>query len=139
MSNQPNVFADQATFMRACGQTTQDWNENQFNMYLSLIREEAMELFEAVEENNRTEIFDALLDLIVVTVGAGLSAGFPMAAGWQEVMTSNMSKVDPQTGKVLRRDDGKIMKGESYHPPRLDVVLRQAEESNDQIQPGKET
>lgn len=123
MSNQPNVFADQATFMRACGQTTQDWNENQFRMYLTLIREEAMELFEAVEENNRTEIFDALLDLIVVTVGAGLSAGFPMAAGWGEVMRSNMEKIDQETGMVKRREDGKILKPENWQPPKLADLL----------------
>lgn len=135
MTKIPSVFADQARFMQACGQTTQGWNENQFNMYLSLIQEEVAELFEAVNDNNRTEIFDAILDIVVVTIGAGLSAGFPMAAGWQEVMASNMSKVDSKTGKVLRRADGKIMKGESYHPPRLDFVLRQAEEGNDQIQP----
>lgn len=123
MSNQPNVFADQATFMRACGQTTQDWNENQFNMYLSLIREEAIELFEAVEENNRTEIFDALLDLIVVTVGAGLSAGFPMAGGWAEVMRSNMEKIDTLTGMVKRREDGKILKPDNWQPPKLADLL----------------
>ena len=135
MSDSDSVFANQARFMKACGQTTQSWNEDQFVLYLELIREESAELFKAAETNNRTEIFDGLLDLIVVAIGAGLSAGFPMAAGWQEVMASNMSKVDPKTGKVLRRDDGKIMKGESYHPPRLDFVLRQAEEGNDQIQP----
>ena len=123
MSNQPNVFADQATFMRACGQTTQDWNENQFRMYLTLIREEAMELFEAVEENNRTEIFDALLDLIVVTVGAGLSAGFPMADGWAEVMRSNMEKIDTLTGMVKRREDGKILKPDNWQPPKLADLL----------------
>ena len=135
MDKNINVFADQSRFMQACGQTTQDWNEDQFILYLELIREESAELFKAAETNNRTEIFDGLLDLVVVAIGAGLSAGFPMAEGWKEVMASNMSKVDLKTGKVLRRDDGKIMKGESYHPPRLDFVLRQAEEDNDQIQP----
>ncbi len=118
-----NVFADQATFMRACGQTTQGWNEDQFRMYLTLIQEEFAELCEAVDESNRTEIFDALLDLIVVTIGAGLSAGFPMAAGWQEVMTSNLGKIDTVTGMVLRREDGKILKGPNWQPPKLADLL----------------
>lgn len=118
-----NVFADQATFMRACGQTTQGWNEDQFVLYLELIREESAELFKAAETNNRTEIFDGLLDLIVVAIGAGLSAGFPMADGWKEVMRSNMDKIDPVTGFVLRRADGKILKSKDWQPPKLADLL----------------
>lgn len=118
-----NVFADQATFMRACGQTTQGWNEDQFMLYLELIREESAELFKAAETNNRTEIFDGLLDLIVVAIGAGLSAGFPMADGWKEVMRSNMDKIDPVTGFVLRRADGKILKSKDWQPPKLADLL----------------
>lgn len=117
------VFADQATFMRACGQTTQGWNEDQFVLYLELIREEAMELFKAAETNNRTEIFDGLLDLIVVAIGAGLSAGFPMADGWKEVIRSNMDKIDPDTGFVLRREDGKVLKPKDWQPPKLADLL----------------
>lgn len=123
MSDSDSVFANQARFMQACGQTTQDWNENQLLMYLTLIQEEFAELCEAVDENNRAEIFDALLDLIVVTIGAGLSAGFPMAAGWQEVMASNLGKIDPETGMVLRREDGKILKGPNWQPPKLADLL----------------
>jgi predicted HAD superfamily Cof-like phosphohydrolase len=118
-----NVFADQATFMRACGQTTQGWNEDQFVLYLELIREESAELFKAAETNNRTEIFDGLLDLIVVAIGAGLSAGFPMSDGWKEVMRSNMDKIDPVTGFVLRRADGKILKSKDWQPPKLADLL----------------
>lgn len=118
-----NVFADQATFMRACGQTTQGWNEDQFVLYLELIREESAELFKAAETNNRTEIFDGLLDLIVVAIGAGLSAGFPMADGWKEVMRSNMDKIDPDTGFVLRRADGKVLKPKDWQPPKLADLL----------------
>ena len=123
MSDSDSVFADQATFMRACGQTTQGWNEDQFVLYLELIHEEALELFNAVEDKNRTEIFDGLLDLIVVAIGAGLSAGFPMAEGWKEVIRSNMDKIDPETGIVLRREDGKILKGPNWQPPKLADLL----------------
>lgn len=123
MSVLDSVFANQARFMQACGQTTQDWNENQFVLYLELIREEAVELFNAAEANNHTEIFDGLLDLIVVAIGAGLSAGFPMAEGWKEVMRSNMDKIDPVTGYVLRREDGKILKGPNWQPPKLADLL----------------
>ena len=118
-----NVFADQATFMRACGQTTQDFNEDQFVLYLELIREEAGELFQAAGADNRAEIFDGLLDLIVVAIGAGLSAGFPMPDGWKEVMRSNMDKIDPDTGFVLRRADGKVLKPKDWQPPKLADLL----------------
>lgn len=118
-----SVFDDQAKFMTACGQTVNENNPDQFELYLNLIREEATELFDAVGTNRKSEMFDALLDIIVVCIGAGLSAGFPMQKGWDEVIRSNMSKVDPITGKVLRRSDGKIIKGESYRPPNLESLI----------------
>ena len=123
MTKIPSVFADQARFMQACGQTTKGWNEKQFNLYLNLIKEEMLELLEAVESNNRTETFDALLDIMVVTIGAGLSAGMPMAEGWDEVIRSNMDKIDAKTGMVLRREDGKILKPKDWQPPKLADLL----------------
>ena len=98
-----NVFEDQARFMLACGQTVGERNPEQLDLYLKLIREEATELFDAVSLDNKEEIFDAILDIIVVCVGAGLSAGFPMKEGWKEVIRSNMDKVDPKTCYVRRR------------------------------------
>lgn len=118
-----SVFDDQAKFMMACGQTVGQNNPEQFSLYLNLISEEVRELAEAAEANDAVEIFDALLDIIVVCIGAGHSLGLPMQAGWEEVVRSNMSKVDPATGKVLRREDGKIMKGPYYQAPDLASVL----------------
>lgn len=118
-----DIFRDQCKFMQACDQTTGFWNAQQFELYLKLIREEATELFDAVAQDDRTAIFDALLDLIVVSVGAGLSAGFPMANGWKEVIRSNMAKVDPETGMVRRRSDGKILKPEGWQPPNLKDLI----------------
>jgi predicted HAD superfamily Cof-like phosphohydrolase len=118
-----NVFEDQAGFMKACDQTVGQGNADQFTLYLNLIEEEVTELFEALEDGDRVGVFDALLDIIVVCVGAGHSAGFPMQAGWVEVMRSNMAKVDPETGTVRRREDGKILKPEGWTPPALDSLL----------------
>ena len=119
-----NVFVDQLKFMRACDQSTAYWNAQQFELYLKLIREEATELFDAVAQDNKAEMFDALLDLMVVCIGAGLSAGFPMASGWAEVIRSNMEKIDPETGMVRRRSDGKILKPEGWQPPKLAELLK---------------
>lgn len=115
-----SVFHDQAAFMRACGQTTTVHNPEQATLYRKLMDEEADEFRLA---DNETEQFDAILDMLVVTIGYGLSRGWPMVEGWNEVMRSNFAKVDPQTGKVIRREDGKILKPVGWTKPDLDQVL----------------
>ena len=113
-----NVFKDQEKFMKACGQTTDQFNENQFKLYVKLIEEECRELAVAIENNDKVEILDALEDIMVVTAGAIHSAGFDGEGGWKEVMRSNFSKVG-KDGKVRKRDDGKILKPLTYSPPDL--------------------
>lgn len=124
MRQQPqSVFHDQAFFMRACGQTTTDINPAQSVMYRALIEEEMRELKVAELQADEVEEFDAVLDLLVVLIGYGLSRGWPMLAGWEEVMRSNMAKIDPKTGTVTKRADGKILKPESWTPPALADVI----------------
>lgn len=118
-----SVFDDQAKFMTACDQTVGKENFRQFELYLDLIQEELGELLEAVDDSDNVEVFDALLDIIVVCIGAGHSLGLPMQAGWEEVVRSNMAKIDPTTGLVRRREDGKILKPEGWTPPQLDKLL----------------
>ena len=118
-----SAFDDQAKFMMACGQTVGQENFGQFELYLNLIQEELGELMEAVEDSDHVEVFDALLDIIVVCIGAGHSLGLPMQAGWEEVVRSNMAKVDPATGFVRKREDGKILKPEGWTPPQLDKLV----------------
>lgn len=115
-----SVFEDQALFMRACGQSVGDRNEKQYQLYLDLIAEEISELNAATSDAER---FDALLDIIVVCIGAGHSMGLPMSRGWDAVMISNLRKIDPATGKVERREDGKILKPEGWRPPNLERLL----------------
>jgi predicted HAD superfamily Cof-like phosphohydrolase len=124
MRQQPqSVFHDQAHFMRACGQTTTTINKAQSDMYLALIKEEGEELVVALQECDVVEELDAIIDLLVVIIGYGLSRGFPMVEAWDEVLRSNMAKIDPLTGTVLRRADGKILKPVGWTAPDLDSVI----------------
>jgi len=114
-----NPFQDQSKFMQACDQTVDDFNQQQFNMYLGLIEEEADELAEAINKHDKVETLDALIDILVVTVGAIHSMGADGEGAWNEVMRTNFAKIDPETGKVRKREDGKVLKPEGWTPPNL--------------------
>lgn len=68
-------------------------------------------------------LLDDHVDLQVVNSGFGLAAGLPCAAGYLTVGVSNVSKADPETGKILKDASGKWIKGPDYQPPQLDVLL----------------
>lgn len=114
-----NPFLDQYNFMRACDQSTADFDHEQYAMYLRLIDEEVGELHQAVLANDTVEQLDALIDILVVTIGAIHSAGFNGESAWHEVMRTNFAKIDPATGKVKKRKDGKVLKPEGWTPPDL--------------------
>ncbi len=114
-----NPFRDQEKFMRACDQTTDVWNQEQFDLYVNLIEEEFKELKEAIAAGDRVEILDALEDIMVVTAGAMHSAGMDGEGGWKEVMRTNFAKIDKDTGKVRKREDGKVLKPVGWTPPEL--------------------
>jgi len=114
-----NCFSDQAKFMRACEQTVGEMNDAQFKLYLSLIDEEVGELAQAVREGDKIETLDALLDIIVVTVGALHSLDVDGEGAWKEVMATNFAKIDQQTGRVKLREDGKVLKPLDWKAPEL--------------------
>lgn len=114
-----NVFNDQKKFMVACGQTADVTNTAQFNMYVDLINEEITELMDALAAKDSVETLDALIDILVVTVGALHSMGVDATGAWKEVMSTNFAKIDKDTGFVRRREDGKILKPTNWQPPQL--------------------
>ena len=114
-----SVFKDQEKFMLASGQTTGVLNPDQFNLYIKLMEEEADELATAIVAHDQVETMDALIDFMVVTIGALHSLGVDVEGAWTEVMRSNLAKIDPETGTVQRREDGKILKPEGWTPPNL--------------------
>jgi len=121
-----DILNDQRKFMRACGQTTDIYNKEQFELYCNLVREETQELEQALADNDSIEQLDALIDILVVTAGALNSLGVDAGGAWKEVMRSNFAKIDPRTGKVNRREDGKVLKPAGWEPPRLKEFLRRA-------------
>jgi len=111
-----NPFRDQEKFMRACDQTVGEFNRDQYQLYCNLIREEFDEL---VASDNKVDDLDALIDILVVTVGAIHSLGADAEGAWKEVMHTNFAKIDKETGKVRKREDGKVLKPVGWTPPEL--------------------
>ena len=129
-----NVFRDQEKFMQACDQSVDGSNEAQFKMYLKLIKEEYNELLEAQGLNQNLDridylpvdevgTLDALIDILVVTIGAIHSIGADGEGAWKEVMRTNFEKIDKETGKVRKREDGKVLKPLGWLSPELAQYL----------------
>ena len=119
-----NPFRDQEKFMQACDQSVDGSNLGQYAMYMKLIDEEVGELHQAVLANDEVEQLDALIDILVVTIGAIHSAGYDGEGAWKEVMATNFAKIDRETGKVRKREDGKVLKPTGWQPPVLSPFLR---------------
>ena len=86
-----------------------------------LIEEELAELRNAGEARNLVAVADALADLLYVVYGAAETYGIDLQPVFREIHRSNMSKGDPE---IVRRPDGKILKGERYSPPRVGEVMQ---------------
>ena len=115
-----NPFRDQEKFMQACGQSTQGENVEQYKLYFNLIKEEVKEL---EDSTTMEDDLDALIDILVVTIGAIHSMGADAEGAWKEVMRTNFSKIDKETGKVRKREDGKVLKPVGWTPPELKPYL----------------
>ncbi len=90
----------------------------------SLIREEVAEFIRAEYTNDLLEVADSLADMIYVIVGTALEYGVPLHNVWAEVQRANMAKVDPKTGKVRKREDGKVLKPSGWSPPDIKKAMK---------------
>lgn len=112
---------DVKIFMEACDQTRSDFG-GQAELYVNLIVEEFRELMQAFGDRDKVEIADACADLKWVIEGLEHTLNIPQQKVWDEVARSNLSKISP-TGKVIKREDGKVLKPEGWSPPRIDIIL----------------
>jgi predicted HAD superfamily Cof-like phosphohydrolase len=97
-------------------------DEKIIKLRINLIKEELLELEEALNERNLEETADALTDILYVTYGAGHAFGIDLDMCFDEVQKSNMSKLD-NTGKPIYDEQGKVMKGPSYFKPNFKKIL----------------
>ena len=124
------LMHDVSAFHDATG-TPNKWYEgtkipgpDRVQLRAALILEECLETIDAIKEGNLVAIADGLADSIYVLVGTALEYGIPLHKVWDAVQEANMAKVDPTTGKVLRREDGKVLKPEGWTPPDIAGILR---------------
>lgn len=88
-----------------------------------LLTEEYNEYFRGIENRDIVEVADALADMVYIIAGTALEFGIPLDRVWDEVQRSNMTKIDPVTGQVRRRSDGKIQKPDGWQPPNIKKVM----------------
>lgn len=103
---------------------TAELSESQRELRYRLMAEENDEYLEAVKNNDLVEIADALGDQLYILCGTILKHGLQdkIAAIFQEIQRSNMSKLDAD-GKPIYREDGKVMKSNLYFKPDIKSIL----------------
>lgn len=123
-------FIQQASFMHACGQYIDKRAWAQAQLYADLVREEFHELMEELPDTLRPQPDVSLekiakegIDLIYVVLGLLHSLGVDSVMAFDLVQRSNAAKVDPETGQVRRREDGKILKPDGWQPPDMSTVV----------------
>lgn len=85
----------------------------------------AKNLEEAIVETDARslpDMSDACIDLAYVIIGMMFEVGAHPHAVLREVQASNMSKLN-KDGSVLRREDGKVLKGENYFKADVEAAL----------------
>lgn len=88
----------------------------------SLVTEEYKEFIDALWRGDMVEIADSLADLAYVVYGTAVSLGIDLDAVFREVHRSNMTKLG-EDGKPIYREDGKVLKGPNFEPPRIREVM----------------
>jgi predicted HAD superfamily Cof-like phosphohydrolase len=103
---------------------TIELSESDLLLRYKLMREENEEYLEAARRGDLVEVADALGDMLYILCGTILKHGLQdkMAAVFQEIQRSNMSKLDAN-GKPIYREDGKVLKSEMYFKPDIQAIL----------------
>ena len=113
-------------FMQTYGQEVKSKaafsDEKTNKLRIDLIKEELEELQQAMKDKNLLEVADALTDILYVTYGAGHAFGINLDKCFDEVQSSNMSKLGSD-GKPIYNESGKVMKGPDYFKPDLSKYL----------------
>lgn len=98
-------------------------SEELIELRIKLLQEEVAEYAEAARGGDLVEVLDALADIAYILAGTVINHGmqYVFDDAFAEVHRSNMAKL--VDGKVLRREDGKVMKPENWQPPNLSQFI----------------
>jgi predicted HAD superfamily Cof-like phosphohydrolase len=110
------MYNDVVKFIEACEQEKTPENAV---LYQKLVREEFDEFVRDYFAGDEIGQLDGCMDMIWVILGYCYMKGFDVEGAWAEVARSNLSKIDSVTGKVIKRNDGKVLKPEGWTPPEL--------------------
>lgn len=141
--NHANVIEQIRTFNLLAGNTDNQYNVRQSALYMGLMLEEMAEKLEHLlfhiearslhqlgnyfkqgiydrrfVMDNRANLLDDDVDLVVVTLGSMLSMGADIHGAFNEVYRSNMTKVHDD-GTMHKDANGKVVKPSTYSPPNL--------------------
>lgn len=76
----------------------------------------------SVTRETMAAMMKELADVQYILSGMVATFGLPADRVFDRVHQSNMSKLG-HDGKPVHREDGKVMKGPNYHPPKLDDLI----------------
>ena len=122
MSNFERVRKVMETFGQEVKRKAELPNDKITTHRYDLIKEELEELRVAMKKKDIKEVADALTDILYVTYGAGHAFGINLDKCFEEVQSSNMSKLGDD-GRPIYNDKGKVMKGPNYFKPDLNKFV----------------
>lgn len=97
--------------------------QDERELRMRLLQEEFEEYLEGEANNDVVEIADALGDMLYIIYGTAVSYGIPIDEIFSEIHDSNMSKLG-EDGLPIYREDGKVLKGPGYFPPRIEEIIK---------------
>ncbi|MDT0689537.1 nucleoside triphosphate pyrophosphohydrolase family protein [Salegentibacter sp. F188] len=102
-----------------------DLGEAKNRLRFELMKEENEEYLEAANNNNLTEVADALGDMLYILCGTIIEHGMQhkIEEVFDAIQLSNMSKLGAD-GKPVYREDGKVLKGPGYFKPDIEKILK---------------
>lgn len=109
-------------------------SENDWKLRFELSHEELLEYKTACEKKDIVGVFDSILDRLFLIFGDAVSHGLQdkLVDGFNEVLASNMSKLDKEDKPLLNgvnthfdksKPFGKVIKSENYFSPNLEQFL----------------
>tara|TARA_B100001996_G_scaffold382114_1_gene373094 strand:- start:1251 stop:1661 length:411 start_codon:yes stop_codon:yes gene_type:complete len=98
-------------------------SDEMIELRIKLLVEEVQEYAEAARTGDLVEVLDALADIGYILAGTIINHGMQdiYDDAFNEVHRSNMAKL--VDGKVIRREDGKVLKPDGWQPPQLAQFL----------------